>query len=269
MEKSFFNSPLAFVAIEAALKAGAILEKGLGTSFEVIEKTNPQNLVTSLDKASEDAIIAFIKAQFPNHQFLAEESSQLHHFDNDNVLWIIDPLDGTMNYVHSIPIFAISIAAYAENEVKVGVIYQPITHELFVAEKGRGAYLNGTKLHVSSITEIDKAIIATGFPYDLEEIYIPYIENLLKAGNPIRILGSAALNLAYIASGRFDVYWGSNLYPWDIAAGKLIVEEAGGTVTHYDGNPHQIFRNRTIAASNTYLHPEALKKLQTYPPHSS
>ena len=266
MKYPFHDSPLAFVAIEAALKAGTLLQKGFGTSFKVFEKTTPLDLVTALDKASEDAIISFIKEQFPDHHILAEESGGLENV-TDGILWIIDPLDGTMNFVHSIPIFTISIAAYADNEVKVGVIYQPMTNELFVAEKNRGAYLNGTKLHVSAITEIKQAVVAAGFPYDLDEATIPYIEQLLKVGNPIRILGSAALNLAYIASGRFDVFWGSNLYPWDVAAGKLLVEEAGGSVTHYDGTPHTIFKNPTIAASNTLLHQEVLKRLREFHKH--
>jgi myo-inositol-1(or 4)-monophosphatase len=261
MKLPFDDSPLAFVAIEAALKAGEILRKGFGTAFEIYEKTTPLDLVTELDRKSEETIISYIKKQFPMHRFLAEESGSSDEISHENqVLWIIDPLDGTMNFVHSIPIFTISIAAYAANEVKVGVIYQPITNELFVGEKNRGAYLNGRQLHVSGISQMEKAVMATGFPYDLDEVSISYIEQLLKAGNPIRILGSAALNLAYVASGRFDVYWGSNLHPWDVAAGILLVEESGGTVTHYNGKPHMILDNPTIIASNSLLHQQVLTK---------
>lgn len=250
------ESSLAFVGIQAALHAGQILRKGFGTTFEISSKTNALDLVTEFDKAAEKAIIDLIKDQFPNHCFIAEESGYSES-KGYPVRWIIDPLDGTMNFVHHIPLFVVSIAAQVNEHVEVGVIYQPMTDELFVARRGRGAYLNGNRMHVSHLSDIRQAVAGTGFPYDFNEKRREAIEqfnNLLEIGNPMRIIGSAALSLAYVAAGRFDVFWGANLSPWDVAAGKLLIEEAGGRVTHYNGKPHQLFEQPSVLATNGFLH---------------
>lgn len=250
------DSSLAFVGIQAALHAGQILRKGFGSNFVISSKTSALNLVTEFDKASEKAIIDLINEQYPDHAFLAEESGSSES-KGDVVRWIIDPLDGTMNFVHHIPLFAISIAAMVGDKVEVGIIYQPMTDELFVAQRGRGAYLNGKRLQVSDVSDIQLAVGATGFPYDQQdkrELAIDQFNRFLGIGNPIRIIGSAALNLAYVAAGRFDVFWGANLYPWDVAAGKLLVEEAGGLMTHYDGTAHNMFEQPSVLATNSLLH---------------
>jgi myo-inositol-1(or 4)-monophosphatase len=259
------HSVFSFVAIQAALRAGQLLRQGFGTDFQITSKPGKQNLVTEYDKASESCIIATILDHFPHHAFLAEESGMTSG-SQSSVLWIIDPLDGTVNYAHNIPVFSVSIAAAIHNEIVCGVVYQPMTDELFIAENGRGAYLNGNKLQVSSIKDIDSSFLATGFPYNVHENplhCIDHFSKMTRRGIPIRRLGSAAIDLAYVAAGRFDAYWEVTLHPWDLAAGKLLVEEAGGKVTHYDGAPHEIFGTKTMLATNGLLHPQMISYLNT------
>lgn len=259
-----YNHPLTVHAIEAALKAGSILGKGFGTKFKVASKESVHDIVTEYDKLAEDAIISLLKNQFPTHSFLAEESGR-SNVKESNVQWIIDPLDGTMNFAHHIPMFCVSIAAMVGNQVEVGVIYDPLLDELFVAEKDNGAFLNGKRINVSSLIDIKKAILATGFPYNPGEqagVSIGQFMSFLEHANPIRILGSAALNMAYVAAGRFDIYWASNLKPWDVAAGALLIEEAGGKVTHFDGTSHDMFKISNTLVTNSFLHTEALTILQ-------
>jgi myo-inositol-1(or 4)-monophosphatase len=264
MTSQILNSPLAFVAIQAALKAGHLLRRGFGTRFSINSKANAQDLVTDFDKIAEETIISFIRQHFPDHAFLAEESGE-SGVNQSPFLWIIDPLDGTMNFAHHIPLFTVSIAVSINSRVEIGVIYQPMTEELFTVQRGRGAYLNGTRLEVSQIADMQNAVGATGFPYDINYIrekYLGQFVNFLNVGNPIRIIGSACLNLAYVAAGRFDVYWGTYLQPWDIAAGKLLVEEAGGKVTHFDGTKYETSRQPDLVATNRILHPIVLNFLK-------
>lgn len=264
MQPNEKDAPLAFVAIQAALQAGDILRRGFGSNFSIKEKANPFDLVTEYDKKSEDAIISYIHEKFPSHSFLAEESGASHE-DHDQVKWIIDPLDGTMNFARHIPYFGISIAAMVKQHIEVGVFYAPMTSELFVALRGNGAYLNGAPLHVSNVKKLQHAISATGFPYgsiDEREKAVAQFVEFLHLGNPIRILGSAALSLAYVAAGRFDAYWGMNLAPWDVAAGILLCEEAGGKVTHFDGKHHNMFKQPNIIATNGLVHQEVVLNLQ-------
>lgn len=250
------TAKLGIVAIQAALQAGTILKQGFQTAYQVFVKSGLHNLVTQFDKASEDAIIESIKHHFPDHHFLAEESGG--EPITDNVLWIIDPLDGTVNFVHHIPMFAISIAAYAEDNLQVGVIYIPVTNELFYAERGSGAYLNGTPIQVSQIRTLPEAMALTGVPSSLENRaeHLQPIRQIVDKQLPVRDLGSAAIHLAYVAAGRTDLFWIPYLYPWDVAAGKLLVEEAGGKVTHYDGTPHTLFAATNLLATNGFLHDE-------------
>lgn len=264
MEQQTSYSPLAEAAITAALKAGSILRKGFGTQFTVSSKESAHDVVTEFDKSAEAAIISCLKGLFPTHSFLAEESGA-STIDNSPVCWIIDPLDGTMNFAHHIPMFCISIAALIDQEVEVGVIYDPLLDELFVAERGHGAYLNGKRIYVSKLNEIKKAVLATGFPFGssiIRDVSVEQFMRFLENLNPIRLLGSAALTLAYVAAGRFDIYWGSNLKPWDIAAGNLLIEEAGGRVTHFDGSRHDMFQISNTLATNSLLHDHALTILQ-------
>lgn len=245
-------------AIDAALKAGAILKRGFGASFKIYNKEGKNNLVTEFDHKAESIIINSIKEVFPDHEFLAEESGESGAKNNDNVRWIIDPLDGTVNFAHGIPIFSISIAAEQNGELLCGVIYHPILDELFVAKKGSGAYLNGKKLSVSTNKDLDTSFLVTGFPYNVNQNpcgCIDHFVDIIKNGIPVRRLGSAALDLAYVAAGKFDGFWEINLNPWDVAAGVLLVKEAGGQVTQYDGSEYSVY-NESLLATNGKIHGE-------------
>lgn len=209
-------------------------------------------------------ILKRIRSHFPTHQFLAEEGS-FEDINHREVLWIVDPLDGTVNFVHSIPIFGISIAVSIAKEIVAGVIYQPLSNELFVAQKKGGAFLNGQLLRISRIKELDDAFIATGFPYNVAKNPLHCIESfdfMARKGVSLRRLGAAAIDLAYVAAGRFDGFWEVGLHPWDMAAGKLLVEEAGGRVSLYDGSPHQIFGYFPLIATNGHLHNQLIETLK-------
>lgn len=254
-------SHITLIAIEAALLAGEILKHGFGTHFAISTKEGKHNLVTEYDHKAEKAIIDFISKNVKDSSFLAEESG---NSGKGGILWVIDPLDGTVNFAHQLPIFSVSIAAVHEGKIISGVIFQPLTHELFVAEKGKGAQLNGQKLNVSKVTNLDMSILATGFPYDLAKNpfhCIDHFVDILKLGIPVRRLGSAAIDLAYTAAGRFEGFFEVELGPWDVAAGKLILEEAGGKVTHWDGRPFDIYSRETIFASNGHIHDAGCKIL--------
>ena len=255
-EKETF-SQITLAAMEAALLSGEILQSGFGTSFAISKKKGGQhNLVTEYDHKSEAAIIEFLSNQIPSSHFLAEESGS-SGFPSHDIHWIIDPLDGTMNFAHQVPLFSVSIAAMKNKEVCSAVVYQPMTHELFVAEKNRGAFLNGHKLQVSKENQLEQAFLATGFPYNLSENpfhCIDHFVDLLRLGIPIRRIGSAAIDLAYTAAGRFEGYFEVGLGPWDVAAGSLLIHEAGGEITHWDGKPFDLFAKKTLLASNGHLH---------------
>lgn len=268
MEK-LMTSPasLTLIAIQAALSAGELLARGFGTSFSMESKAGGrQNLVTEYDHAAEKLIIKFLQEKTPGCAFLAEESGSTPspHADSSPLLWIIDPLDGTVNFAHQIPFFSVSIAAVWEGEIVAGVAYQPLLHELFTATKGEGAFLNGKRLKTSKNSSPNHAIIATGFPTNVEDNpkhCIDTFTHMLRQGFPIRRLGSAVLDLAYIAAGRFDAFWEVSLQPWDIAAGRLIIEEAGGRVTNYAGQSFDPTQPSTLLATNGLLHPLMLEVL--------
>ena len=257
-------SEMTLIAVEAALMSGEILAQGFGTNFQIQSKEGIHNLVTEYDLASEKKIIAFIKERFPDHSFLAEEGGGSPP-KPDQIQWIIDPLDGTVNFAHSIPMFAVSIAAQKNQETLFGVVYHPLLHELFVAEKGKGAFLNGKRLEVTEIKNLNEAFIATGFPYDVAEnteaCTRPLI-NLLKMGLPIRRIGVASIDLAYVASGRFDAFFEFSLGPWDCVAGNLLIEEAGGKISTWDEKDFDIMSYAPILASNGLLHHELAERLK-------
>jgi len=261
MKLSVDHSYMTFVAIQAALRGGNILRKGFGTNFSISSKPGRQNIVTEYDHASEACIISYIKKIFPDHDFLAEESGLTNISAGNQIRWIIDPLDGTTNFARNIPFFTISIAAYLGEEGICGVIYQPLTNELFVTEKGKGAFLNGEKLAVSKTANLDESLIGAGYPYNIGEENIPYLNHLIqltKDGAVFRHLGSAALCLAYVAAGKLDGFWIDYLYPWDFAAGKLLIEEAGGKITRYNGTKLLIQQSSDILATNNILHEKML-----------
>lgn len=256
-------SSFTIVGVEAALLAGQLLRKGFGTQFQIKSKPGKQNLVTEYDHAAEDLISDTILKKFPSHSILGEESG-LNTSKPRDVCWIIDPLDGTINFARNIPVFAVSIGIAVNDEIVAGVIYQPITDELFIAEKGNGAYFNKASIHVSTIDVADEAVVATGLPYELETDEQKNLEDLNKIfriGTPLRILGSAAINMAYLAAGRVDAYWSLGLGPWDIAAGKILIEEAGGKVTDYKGGKLDPYKPSPVIATNGKLHKELLSYL--------
>lgn len=256
-------SDITKTAVEAAQMSGAILAKGFNTHFEVHSKEGKHNLVTEYDLKSEKSIIEFIKSRHPNDAFLAEEGGG-EAPKKDQVQWVIDPLDGTVNFAHSIPMFAVSIAARLNQQTITGVVYHPLLNELFVAEKGKGAYLNGNQTHVTKVKDYDYSIIATGFPYYLaeksEECISPLVR-VLKTGVPIRRIGVASIDLAYVACGRFDGFFEHSLGPWDCAAGNLLVEESGGKVSTWNNQPFDIESYSPIVASNGLIHNALSEKL--------
>jgi myo-inositol-1(or 4)-monophosphatase len=250
-------------AVFAAKEAGELLAKGFGTSFSVASKSKEfDNPVTEYDKASEALIFERLRAEVPGSRFLAEESGSVG--EKGDVLWIIDPLDGTVNFAHNIPHFCISIAAFVQHQVVVGVVYQPLLKELFIAEKGKGATLNGKKLHVSNTKKDGRCLVTTGFPYNLKEnpsSCIEAVSRVLREGIPIRRFGSAALDLSYVAAGRIDAYYECLLHPWDMAAGILLVEEAKGRVSDYADTAINVLEVSPILATNGHLHSHLLEIL--------
>lgn len=250
-------------AIEAAREAGTLLREGVGKIKTIERKMNDAtNLVTEFDKRAEALIINKIRARFPSHDILAEESGS-HDIQSD-YRWVIDPLDGTTNFTHGLALFSVSIGVEYRGEMVAGVVYDPSADELFTAELGKGAFLNGVRLHVSSAEVLINSLLVTGFPYAFRQNpgrIVDHFENFLMESQGIRRLGSAALDLAYIAAGRLDGYWETTLNPWDKAAGVLLVKEAGGTVTDFLGNPDSIYTPATLA-SNGIIHRAMLDVLR-------
>jgi myo-inositol-1(or 4)-monophosphatase len=241
------------VAVEAALAAGHIL-KERADSIGKIQYKGEIDPVTEIDLLCEKAVIGRIQKTFSDHAFLAEESGATEG-DADH-LWIIDPLDGTVNYAHGYPCYCVSIGYQFKGEVVVGVVYNPCLDELFVAEKGQGATLNGKSISVSTTTDLKQSLLATGFPYDIRESSdnnLDHFQKFIKACQAIRRPGSAALDLCYTAMGRFEGFWELKLHPWDYAAGWLMIEEAGGKMTRFDGSPFQM-GDRSILSSNGHIH---------------
>jgi myo-inositol-1(or 4)-monophosphatase len=249
------------VAILAAKKAGLLLKRRLGQERQVKYK-GAVNLVTEMDLLSEKVIVSEIRKRYPNHSLLAEEKTNLQ--ENSPYRWIIDPLDGTTNYAHGFPVFSISIALEEAGEVILGVVYDPTRDELFVGKKGKGTRLNGRKVHVSSTPNLSQSLLATGFPYDLRETpadNFDHFQNFALRVHAVRRAGSAALDLCYVAAGRFDGFWELRLGPWDMAAGSLIVREAGGKITDFLGNPISL-DGKHVVASNGKIHRQMIQILK-------
>ena len=238
-------------ATEAARIGGAILLQEFGNLRESqVGLKGKGDYVTELDRRSEQAIVQRIKKTFPDHAFLAEESGE--EARNSPYRWIVDPLDGTANYVQSIPIYGISIALMKDAEILTGVIYDPNREEMFWAEKGRGAFLNGRPIHVSSKEDMAYSMLASGFPWRSKTLLDPYMrcfKQLFLAAAGIRRMGAATIDLAYTACGRFDGFWEMRLGPWDIAAGILLVQEAGGVVTDFSGGNGYLASGNVVAGN--------------------
>ncbi len=248
-------------AIETARDAGHLLLEKFGR-ITTITKKGDINLVTEADLASEALIIERIKSHFPKHAILAEESGEAVVIGGDNAWkWIIDPLDGTTNYAHGYPCFAVTLALEHDGDIVVGVTFDPTRNELFAAEKRQGATLNGKAIKVSDTEELGNSLICTGFPYDIKRVnFARHLTTFLLNSRGVRRDGSAAIDMAYVACGRFDGFWEEGLNPWDMAAGKLLIEEAGGWVTNYDGSEFSIYRP-PVCASNGRIHNQMLAVL--------
>jgi myo-inositol-1(or 4)-monophosphatase len=243
-------------AIEMARAAGDILLEGYGHPHAP-ERKGRIDLVTEFDRRSEAFLLAEIARRFPGHAVLAEESGA-HAVPGAPVRWLIDPLDGTTNFAHNYPFFAVSIAAEVAGALTAGVVFDPVRDEMFAAAAGAGATLNGASIHASAIERIQDALLVTGFPYDVREWPEPYLSHFrafLTCAQGVRRDGSAALNLCYLAMGRFDGFWEWKLAPWDMGAGVLILREGGGRVTRFDGGEFRL-DGREILATNGLLHEE-------------
>ena len=253
------NPLLLSTAIEAVIKAGEIQMSFIDSGFRVSHK-GAIDLVTEADVAVETMFRKMIAERFPDHTILAEEFGEDAATRGASHCWVFDPIDGTNNYAHGLPIFCSSLALEIDGKGEIGAIYDPTRKELFVAERGGGAFLNGRPIHVSSASTLVESMLVTGFPYDIHE-RIPEIVGLfgefVGKARAVRRLGSAALDLCYVAAGRMDGFWEQDLKPWDIAAGTIIVEEAGGRVTDFAGEPYSSRRSQLLA-TNGAIHDDML-----------
>ena len=243
--------------LKAINAAGALVKEKFHQNFEIRHKDGINNLVTEVDEAAEKLIIQIIKEEFPVHGFVGEEYGTTDA--NAEWRWIIDPIDGTVNFAHGVPLCCISIALMKGETLQLGAVFNPMMNELFFAEKGKGAFLNNQKISVSSIKNFDTAFLVTGFPYHVpsDSNILNVFSRMVEKGLPVRRLGSAALDLCWVACGRFDGFWENNLNAWDIAAGYLIVQEAGGKVSNFSGDTFSIWDKQTLA-TNGKIH-EALR----------
>ncbi|HKX11531.1 MAG TPA: inositol monophosphatase family protein [bacterium] len=240
-------------AEEASRIAGALQLEGLRREKQ-IEFKGSINLVTDVDKACEKAIVEVLQGRFPEHDILAEEGSGRRK--DSEYKWIIDPLDGTTNYAHGYRLFCVSIALEHKGEIVVGAVYEPNRDEMFLAEKGGGAALNGEKISVSRVADLNRAMLATGFAYNVRETSnnnLDHFQKFLMKAQAIRRDGVAAIDLCYVAAGRYDGFWELNLFPWDVAAGYLMIQEAGGKVSDFRGKAFDVY-SKEILASNGQLH---------------
>jgi myo-inositol-1(or 4)-monophosphatase len=245
-------------------EAGKILRNGFGKSLD-IRKKGPVDLVTKIDFAADRKITSILRKRFPDHRLLTEESEPYH--GSSAFRWIIDPLDGTSNYAHGLPICCVSIGLEKDGKMILGGVYNPMNNELFLAEKGKGATLNGKRIQVSRKAKLIDSLLVTGFPYDRQgkaDYYLQFLKVAIQEAQGLRRLGAAALDLSYVACGRFEAYWELNIKPWDAAAGVLIAQEAGGKVTSLDGKPLDLDGPIRVLASNGLIHGPLLSRFRKF-----
>ena len=258
-------SPKLKSTLMACLKeGGSIIRHAYGRAHS-IRKKSPVSLVTETDMAADRAIRRRILKAFPDHGIMTEEQAAVE--SRSPYRWIIDPLDGTTNFAHQIPLFAVSIGLEYQGDIVMGGIYNPVLKELFFAEKGKGALLNGKRIRVSRTGSIIDSLLVTGFPYDRQKkarFYLKFVQGFMQRCRGVRRLGAASIDLAYVACGRFEAYWEFNLKPWDMAAGKLIVQEAGGRVTDFKGGPVDVDLPAQTLASNVRVHKKMLRIFLKY-----
>ena len=250
------------VGIAAAFKGQRVLLSHYGRGKSKVDKKGIIDLITEADTQSEKTIIKTIKKAFPDHTILAEESGLSK--GNTNYQWIVDPLDGTTNFAHNLGLFAISIAFALGGDTVIGIVLSPVTGELFTSVKGKGAELNGHPIRVSNTQTVSESLLVTGFPYNLLDCFkslVTRFSKCLEASQGVRRLGSAAIDLCFVACGRFDGFWEQNLKPWDTAAGELIAREAGATVTDFSNKPFNIYK-KEILATNSHVHEEMISLLE-------
>lgn len=256
------REPIINIAIQAARSAGTIIMRAANRLDKVlVSEKLPGDFVTDVDKSAEREIIATIQKAYPDHCILSEEIGEVAG-RNEDYQWIIDPIDGTRNFIHGFPHFAVSIAVSHKGKIEHGVIYDPIRDEIFSASRGKGAQLNERRIRVSSRKNLDEALLGTGFPYrhsqEYQDAYAEMLKTLLPICGDVRRAGSATLDLAYIASGRLDGFWEMGLKPWDLAAGILLIKEAGGLVSDLHGG-EDYFQSGNIVAGNTFVLRQLLK----------
>jgi len=250
------------VAVEAATRAGALLRSQIGGPREISYKQSPTNLVTEMDRRAEALVVELIRARFPDHSILAEERGSVAGSPSHR--WIVDPLDGTTNYAHGLPIFAVSVALEIEGEIALGVVYDPSRDERFVAVRGRGATLNGGPIRVSAIPRLAESLVGTGNQYNIHDAVDSNLAEhalLSRRCQSVREIGSAVTQLASVAAGRLDGFWELRLGAWDVAAGTLLVEEAGGRVSNLAGGPLDLAAP-AVVASNGLIHAEIIQTLR-------
>lgn len=252
------------ILLKAAKESGIIIKEYFEKKFIIESKDAISNLVTEVDKKSEEKIIKIIKKEFPDHNILSEEIGAINA--KSEYKWIIDPIDGTINYAHSIPLCCVSIGLEKEGEIILGIVYNPMSGELFFAEKNGGAFLNDKKISVSKETNLKKSLLVTGFPYNTSgnpNKPVEVFANFVNQDIPVRRLGSAALDICWTACGRFDGFWEYNLNPWDTAAGYLIMSEAGGKITNFNGERYNIYKPE-ILATNGLIHNDMLREFKKF-----
>lgn len=257
-------------AVAIAREAGAVVYQGFG-KVQRLDFKGAVNPVTETDTAAEALILARLRAAFPDHAILGEETGG-SPWNVPGPIWLVDPLDGTNNFAHGFPHFCVSLGLMIAGELHVGVVYDPLRDELFAAQRGAGATLNGSPIHVTPVARLADAFLATGFGYNRRvaaDNNTRMLDNFLRRSQGVRRAGSAALDMAYVACGRFDGYWESYLSPWDLAGGVLLVQEAGGRCSDYAGTTAQLFSGREVLVSNGLIHAEMLRVLRDGPavPH--
>jgi len=247
-------------AVEAALAAGKAAQQGQGTAMRVHTKSSAIDLVTEYDQKAQDIIVQLLKKRYPGHGFLSEEN--LDERGKEPYLWVIDPIDGTTNFAHGSPIFAVSISLLHHLSPMIGVVYAPCMNELFIAVREKGVWLNDKPIRVSKHAKLEQSVLGTGFSYSqaLIEKNLSHFGRFIRRSRAIRRLGSAALDMCWVAMGRFDGYWELDLKPWDVAAGWLMVEQAGGRVSDFRGGPFAL-KAGSLLCSNGLIHDQMMTVL--------
>ncbi len=259
--------PMLNIAIKAARAAGAIINRAaLDIDLLKVNTKSPNDFVTEVDQAAENAVIAILLEAYPGHGILAEESGRAHGAKDSDYVWIIDPLDGTTNFIHGFPVYAVSIALAYRGQVQQAVVYDPTRNDMFYASRGRGAFLNDRRLRVSKRTRLSEALIGTGFPFrkgDNFKRYVKMFEEVMQSCAGLRRPGAAALDLCYVAAGWYDAFFETGLSPWDVAAGSLIITEAGGLVGNFTGEADYLYQ-REVVAGNPRIYGQLVQILAPY-----